>query len=112
MQSGAFLVITSTLRKTLHQDQLQAMLIKAGCRGRVYGTTPMLDYKDGVLYHGFTRGQEITAWLQTQPADVRYVVIDDDPDIAPHEAQTVRTQFDTGLTPELAHRALEILDGW
>ena len=111
-ESQAQIIVSSSWRKSHTLDELQQALDEAGVKAQVTGTTPVLDYKDGLLYLGFTRGQEITAWLQDQPADVRYVVIDDDPNISPHEPHWVRTEFEMGLTLELAHRALEILDGW
>lgn len=58
------------------------------------------------------RGYEIADWFVTkQPFEPeRFLIIDDDSDMAQYGGHLLKTRWATGLTPELADQAIEMLN--
>lgn len=54
------------------------------------------------------RGAEISEWLSQQPP-CAYAILDDEPELKTHEGRWVHTPYATGLTAELADRAIALL---
>lgn len=69
--TDAGIVVISTWKMTLGLDGLQQMWKARNLPGKVIGVTPDID--------PIHRGNEIAAWLATNPVAVRYAIIDDCP---------------------------------
>lgn len=53
------------------------------------------------------RGEQIACWLADHNEVERYAIVDDDSDMLPHQLpHFVQTDFDHGLTSNLAHRLI------
>lgn len=70
--SALRIVVSSTWREAYSQARLRS-LFSADLRDRVIDVTPTLDDYDP----GYTRWQEISAWLAAHPAVERYAALDD-----------------------------------
>lgn len=71
-----------------------------------------MDAYDKTPYVGGERGNDITAWFNRHPGDYRYVILDDDSDMAGHMDHLVQTSFyDRGLTRPLADKCIALLNG-
>ncbi|HSE47507.1 MAG TPA: HAD domain-containing protein [Gemmatimonadales bacterium] len=95
--ADAQIVVSSTWRL---MPDISLKLMEQGVLARMIGKTPDLGNK--------TRGEEIEAWFRTR-ARRRFVILDDDTDMAPFTSQLVQTDPLVGLTAPLAELALEIL---
>jgi hypothetical protein len=69
--TDAEIVVTSTWKMHLGLDGIQQMWEARNLPGKVTGVTPDID--------PIHRGNEIAAWLATNPGAVRYAIIDDCP---------------------------------
>lgn len=103
--TGAWIIVSSIWRfRYPARSMMQALLSAKGVTGVIEGTTPKLTGDS-------TRGDEIKAWLDAHPGwkDVPFIIIDDDPDIAPFQDRFIQTSFETGLTEADADRAIAML---
>ena len=69
--TDADIVVTSTWKKEMGLKGIQKMWKERNLPGKVTGVTPDID--------PIHRGNEIEAWLATNPGAVRYAIIDDCP---------------------------------
>jgi hypothetical protein len=92
-QSGAAVVVSSSLRYGKTIDELQQMLDDVGFRGRVVDVTP-------THLRGSDRGDEIAAWLHDHPVG-GWVILDDHRDMGSLLDRLVQTNPTRGL--EAAH---------
>jgi len=107
--SGAVLVVSSSWR-FCGLNELQAIFDYWKVSFPIHGLTPDLTRKDGALYIGVPRGQEIQAYLDANPEIKQFVILDDECDMAHLEADLLRTTFDDGLTEDIAHQAISKLN--
>lgn len=113
LETGASVVLSSSHRNHhLWLGRMQRMLRAAGfpkeqLRGLTIDRTPRLS--------GATRGDEIQAWLSTNPSvrETRIVIFDDDTDMGPLLLpHLVRTYLhDGGLTADHVDSAIRMLNG-
>jgi hypothetical protein len=105
------IVVSSTWRKyddlmTHLHDRLENL------SARIIGTTPVLDRRtDSGLYVAKVRGDEIQAWLDEHPEVNRFVIVDDDSDMAHLAPHLVKTNGREGLTAELTDDVIRRLNG-
>jgi len=85
-KTGAVIVISSTWRKN-HNIRF---FVEKGITGQIIGKTPVLDNKP--------RGIEIDSWLQDHPEYTRFVILDDDNDMAHLTNHLIQTDTENGLT--------------
>lgn len=106
-------VVSSTWRYALNEDQLTAVLEEQGFTGRVVGLTPDLRNVPGAC-----RGDEVCAWLLAHgeslgfdPASFRsYIILDDcDAFLPQQQPHLFRADNRIGLTPELCQSAKTFL---
>jgi hypothetical protein len=108
--TGAEIVVSSCWRIGRSRAELQGLL-----RRRVRDVTPQLPFPCLMREHP-ERGDEIAAWLGSHEAwpslDVPFAVLDDGDDrgVIPEE-RWIRTDYETGLTPEIARRVIDALGG-
>lgn len=107
--TGAEIVVSSTWRMGRTVEQLREMLTAWGVRGRVVGATPTGCEEGALIVPGMRRGHEIGAWLVEHPEVERFVILDDDADMAHLMFRLVRTDFSRGLTKDHAARAIVML---
>lgn len=64
--------------------------------------------------HGLeSRGSEIKAWLKDRPGVARYAILDDNSDMLKEQMPNFfKTEWDTGLTEEIAKRVIEHLNSY
>lgn len=122
--TGAVVVLSSSWRHAHSMTHMNRMLQFRGFKGFLIGATPELPH--GSQTPAFTaflqanpehwtgrvncRGNEIQAWLDSMAKVVsKFVILDDDSDMAHLEPFLVKTPYETGLTPELADKAIEML---
>lgn len=94
-KTKAKVVLSSTWR--LHDDWLDTM-IENGLKCDFLGRTPHLKE---------IRGMEINKWLSENPVD-KYCIIDDNADMLPDQ-KLFQTDFETGLTEEIAEEVINYL---
>lgn len=98
--TGAVLVVSSVWRLGRPLKALRALLRGWGVKARVVGVTPRMDAE---------RGHEIAAYLREHPEVERFVILDDDADMAHLMPQLVQTGFDYGLTHRERKMAAAVL---
>jgi len=110
-ETGCKIVLSSTWRrfsknlpylwKSLGLDELDNSL----------GQSPILDGRlESGLYTSPQRGHEIQAWLDKHPEVSRFVIVDDDSDMAHLKPHLVQTDGRTGITDEIANKIIEGLN--
>jgi len=103
------IVISSTWRIGEHLHSLRRLFYLAGVKGSIIGMTPVHKGEHTL------RGNEITEWLQTNAPSLlitrRFVILDDDSDMADLMDNLIQTDFHTGLRIEHSYRAIAILNG-
>jgi hypothetical protein len=114
--TGCQVVISSTWRRGNTIATLLRLLVKRGLdkkhSDRFIGATPVLDsLHDSGLWIAPVRGEEIQAWLDGNPEVERFVIVDDDPDMAHLAPHLVQTKILHGLTAERADAAINHLNG-
>jgi len=97
------IVISSTWRLFYPLGVLSALLRVHGLRDVLIGKTPDLDRSQ------YNRGDEIQAWLDTQPCVEKFVILDDDSDMSDVINHLVQTTFKEGLKDEHVDRAIAML---
>lgn len=122
-QTAAKIVISSSWRLD-GINRMREMWSTRGLPGEIYGLTPELDQvcfnnleeksnSFSVIPYG-TRGLEINEWLRLNPdryfLDYSYAIIDDFDDfLSKQMPHVILTEPETGLTKELAAKAISIL---
>ena len=81
-----------------HQDRAERI------KATVFDKTP-----DYVGKGSAERGHEIQAWLDINKFEGKFVIVDDDSDMAHLKDHLVQTNFDDGLTKELADEIISRL---
>lgn len=105
-------IVLSSSWRFCGENEMRVIFNLWGVYAPIMGMTPDLTRKDAVgIYHGVARGYEIQAYLGDHPDIERFVILDDECDMAHLEPFTVRTKFDCGLTEHDAQRAIELLAG-
>lgn len=105
--TGAKVVISSSWRLIHDTEELVAMLVSKGFAGDVVGVTPSL-HRD-VDGNKMVRGHEIQAWLDANPGTERFIILDDEGDMAHLKDHLVRTLMKRGLLDEHVDRAIGML---
>lgn len=101
------IVISSAWRIIFTMDEIKTMLYKTGW---TYAHN-IIDMTPTINDAGFTRGDEIQAWLDKQPAVTHYAIIDDDSDMLEHqEPHFVKTLYELGITDDSVDKIKEILE--
>lgn len=99
--SDADVVVSSSWRELHSLEELRAILEAHGFRGQVIDVTPS--------YSGEPRGHEIEAWLAHHAPEARFVILDDNADMAELSPFLVQTSLDLGLQDEHVAAALALL---
>ncbi len=109
-KTGAELVLSSTWRLgllypdvaafTVDTDALIAELAEYGLR--LYDHTPKLSDRQ--------RGHEIAAWLAENPEVEKFVILDDDSDMAHLKEHLVQTSWIAGLQTVHVEKAIKLLE--
>lgn len=107
------IVVSSTWRK--YDDLMKHLCDELGgnLETRIIGKTPVLDRQmDSGIWVGKVRGDEIQAWLDSNPEyqNCRMVILDDDGDMAHLMPHLVLTHGCEGLTPEIASDVIRRLN--
>lgn len=89
---AAFAVDTDALVDELHKYSLS-----------LYDHTPRLSDRQ--------RGYEIAAWLEKNPDVEKFIILDDDSDMAHLKAHLVQTSWLAGLQSSHVQKAIELLEG-
>jgi len=103
--TGCGIVLSSTWRKKEHQLERIRLMCRQSLGVELLGVTPDLARKQGDLWLGTVRGNEVKQWLLTQWKEEQwpvFVILDDDADMGDLLPHLVRTHSFTGLTPEIA----------
>lgn len=104
----ADIIITSTWKYN-GLDAIHTLWTLREMRGILLGITPEAEHADYC-----TRGMEIKKWLASNapedPADYRYIIIDDSPYFLPEQMDLlIRTNSKVGITADDAARAIALL---
>jgi hypothetical protein len=117
-RTGANIVISSSWRNIYTQEEMTGFLRLQGLAypERIIDVTPSTRDLDTAkklnvpLGHNMHRGELIQAWLKEHPEVTKYVSLDDDPGAGEAGTVWIETDFMVGLTPEIADKAVEILN--
>jgi hypothetical protein len=113
-ETGSKIVISSSWRKLLDPPELHRMLVEHGLVAEIIGETPD-GYKDPemIAVHGslerIYRGHEIDLWLKKHPEVDRFVILDDDSDMAMHKNRLVQTDCQEGLLDDHVELAIRMM---
>jgi hypothetical protein len=103
--TGAKIVVSGAMGRAMPFEELRAYFRRHDIDGEtVIGTT---------TYHGGTRGQDISRWLEDHPGiATAYILIDDAglDQVTPHGTHLVCTQWHVGMTPGHARQAIRLLN--
>lgn len=103
-ETGAKIVISSTWRRS--NDFYSAIKNEMGITGEIIGKTPdYLPRGEPEIY----RGDEIQAWLDENPNVKKFIILDDDSDMAHLMFHLLQTETKIGLTDEHAEEAIRRL---
>jgi len=108
-KTDASVVISSSWRHGHSIPAMQGLLAYHGFTGPILDVTP-ISVPTPAGFSNPLRGHEIQAWLDLHPEVERFVILDDDTDMAHLSEYLVRTDFAVGLTEEKALEALFILE--
>ena len=118
-KTGAKIVITSTWRIGLSLKELKNKLLYQGVPpSKVIGMVPVVERPPNSK-EPVTRGVEINSWLnrtrheladKRDPVD-RFIIIDDDADMAPYLDKLIQVSEKDGLQDEHVTRAIMSLGG-
>lgn len=101
--TGAQVVVSSSWRFCHNIVGLQKLLEYRGFKGELIDITPIN------LMGSKVRGQEIQAWLDLNPEVDRFVIVDDDSDMAHLKRYLVKVDKKVGLTEKNALEAISII---
>lgn len=109
--TGAVIVVSSSWRHGSERrfQKLKVYLADMGVHARIIGRTPQLSGWTGTIWVSKQRGDEIQDWISAAGADVPFVILDDESDMAHLKHRLVQTTFDHGLTREHADAAIAML---
>lgn len=102
--TGAQVVVSSSWRFCHNIVGLQKLLDYRGFKGDLVDITPV-----NLIGHDKVRGHEIQAWLDLNPEVDRFVIIDDDSDMAHLRRYLVLVDSKVGLTEKNALEAISIV---
>lgn len=110
-KTGAELVLSSTWRLGLLYPDVAAFAADADALVEefhkyglsLYDSTPRLSDKQ--------RGHEIAAWLEKNPDVDKFIILDDDSDMAHLKEHLVQTSWLAGLQPSHIEKAMKLLEG-
>lgn len=107
--ANPYIVVSSTWRiSERYLGRLKAVLFSLNAR--FAGVTPYHnDRTEGGIFFAKSRGNEIQEWLDTHGTPDKFVILDDDSDMAHLEPHLVSTQSFTGLTAEIADEVIRRL---
>ena len=100
-QTGAGIVIASSWREMYTPPEMQEILEQHGFTGQVVGETPTL--------LGLPRGEEIRAYVEAAGDVEAYVILDDNPDLAPVADHAVMIDDFVGLSDADVKAAADVL---
>jgi hypothetical protein len=100
-KSGAAVVVSSSWRYGKTVAEMQRALEDYGFAGRVIDKTP-------TYARGYSRGEEIAAWLNEHPVD-GFVILDDHGDMGALRGHLVQINAALGLRPSDVELALKKL---
>ncbi len=110
-ETGCSFVLSSTWRKyKKHLAHLQELWGELG-RARFLGTTPVSS--GWSMVYEMRRGEEIDLWLkenQQRLAITKFVILDDDGDMAPHMERLIQTNMVDGLTEGITEQVIRELN--
>lgn len=120
-ETGAKIVISSAWRlgrlcePMMNLEGVSIFLRSHGVQCSVVGLTPYGSKRVPVslkfsMRGACERGHEIADWLDEHPEVEKFVIIDDDADMAHLKEYLVKTDFLTGLQDDHVERAIEILN--
>lgn len=110
-ETGCGVVVSSTWRR--YDDLLIHLWEQLGAeaKARWIGETPILDrVRESGIYVAKVRGDEIQAWLDEHPEVSRFVILDDDADMAHLAPHLLRTHGCEGITDEITSAAIDRLN--
>lgn len=107
-RTDAKLVISSTWRLD-GWDEVTDALREAGVTGEIIGMTPRLPPRE--TFVSALRGDEIQAWLDDFGPIDRFVILDDDSDMAHLVPFLVQTEWMMGLQPKHVEDVVARLNG-
>lgn len=102
--TGAQVVVSSSWRFCHNIVGLQKLLEYRGFKGELIDITPI-----NLMGPNKVRGHEIQAWLDLNPEVDRFVIIDDDSDMAHLKRYLVLVDKKVGLTEKNALEAISII---
>lgn len=104
-ETGAQVVISSTWRKFMSIVELKDWFEKSGIPNiPIIGKT--VDFAHGI------RGREIQVYLENmKEKPEKFCIIDDDADMEHLMPYLIKTDFDNGITPEIADKVIQFLNG-
>jgi hypothetical protein len=106
-RTGACVVVSSTWRRF---DECADLLRFAGLRHIHKDWRTSLEGREGILFKGEVRGEQIKRWLAEHPETCAYAIVDDDSDMLPEQmGRFVKTAFPTGLEQSHADALVECL---
>lgn len=105
-QSNPLLVLSSTWRIFTSLEDMAKLINEAGGNNiKFHSATPRLNTQ---------RGKEIQTWLNNltdeELKQCKFVIVDDDKDMLHLIGHLIKTDFDTGLTEDIANRIIKILN--
>jgi len=109
--TGAKLVLSSSWRHFMS-------IRKFNTHSKAFGVPPCIDetptlsqtFSADGLYIAQQRGTEIKAWLDAHPEVDKFVILDDNSDMASLMDFLIQTDMDRGLTEYHAKRAIKLLN--
>jgi len=110
-QYDCYIVISSSWRVGRTLSELKEILMHVGfwCPGRIIGMTPESSASDKD-FKGYDRGHEIEKWLQHQPEEYNYVILDDVSDMLKHQLpRFVKINHNIGLVTKHLDKIKDIL---
>lgn len=102
IETGCYIVLSSTWRRQPDDVHHLFSKLNAGTRCMFIGKTPVL--------HNASRGEEIQEWLDTNPGTRHFVIVDDDADMGSLMSHLIKTEWEVGLTPEIAQKIIDRLN--
>jgi hypothetical protein len=110
-RTGCVVVLSSTLRvrRSSFIELQRQLLHRLGDPFRIFDRTPDCAQKVGLLFRGYERGAEISAWLSAHPEVERFAIVDDCADMGPLRGQLVQTNWSEGIQDEHVERLVALL---